>query len=147
MCSYWARIEWRTNQMKSFSYIFHKMSNVESRKFEICMSLNLYVSEKVIYFLLLDRKKRKPSYEDDTEVSIIAVIKMIICYRHRCDQIYDLSSSSLSSKLWSVIIKLMINQHRCEGNGASTLRLVGPTKKADWPLQDERCLLQVIIFI
>lgn len=27
-------------------------------------------TEKVIYFLLLDRKKRKPSYEDDTEVIV-----------------------------------------------------------------------------
>ena len=32
------------------------------------LSWNVSVSEKVIYFLLLDRKKRKPSYEDDTEV-------------------------------------------------------------------------------
>jgi len=29
-------------------------------------------TEKVIYFLLLDRKKRKPSYEDDTEVMVRA---------------------------------------------------------------------------
>ena len=28
------------------------------------------IPEKVIYFLLLDRKKRKPSYEDDTEVIV-----------------------------------------------------------------------------
>ena len=27
-------------------------------------------TEKVIYFLLLDRKKRKPSYEDDTEIAV-----------------------------------------------------------------------------
>ena len=27
-------------------------------------------AEKVIYFLLLDRKKRKPSHEDDTEVIV-----------------------------------------------------------------------------
>lgn len=26
--------------------------------------------EKVIYFLLLDRKRRKPAFEDDTEVII-----------------------------------------------------------------------------
>ncbi|XP_023319473.1 serine/threonine-protein kinase BRSK2 isoform X2 [Eurytemora carolleeae] len=30
----------------------------------------LHNTEKVIYFLLLDRKKRKPSYEDDTEVMV-----------------------------------------------------------------------------
>ena len=28
------------------------------------------ILEKVIYFLLLDRKKRKPCYEDDTEVIV-----------------------------------------------------------------------------
>ncbi|KAH9374219.1 hypothetical protein HPB48_013704 [Haemaphysalis longicornis] len=27
-------------------------------------------TEKVIYFLLLDRKRRKPSYEDETEIII-----------------------------------------------------------------------------
>ncbi len=27
-------------------------------------------AEKVIYFLLLDRKKRKPAYEDDTEIIV-----------------------------------------------------------------------------
>ena len=32
-------------------------------------SLLLFI-EKVIYFLLLDRKKRKPSHEDDTEVIV-----------------------------------------------------------------------------
>ena len=31
-----------------------------------------YFSDKVIYFLLLDRKKRKPSYEDDTEIMVRA---------------------------------------------------------------------------
>ena len=30
------------------------------------------IAEKVIYFLLLDRKKRKPSYEDETEVLVRA---------------------------------------------------------------------------
>ena len=30
------------------------------------------LAEKVIYFLLLDRKKRKPSYEDETEVLVRA---------------------------------------------------------------------------
>ena len=30
----------------------------------------LYFTEKVIYFLLLDRKKRKPCYEDETEVIV-----------------------------------------------------------------------------
>ena len=33
---------------------------------------DLPFTEKVIYFLLLDRKKRKPSYEDDTEVMVRA---------------------------------------------------------------------------
>ncbi len=28
---------------------------------------NSHNNEKVIYFLLLDRKRRKPSYEDETE--------------------------------------------------------------------------------
>ena len=31
---------------------------------------SIFFSEKVIYFLLLDRKKRKPSHEDDTEVIV-----------------------------------------------------------------------------
>ena len=31
-----------------------------------------YFSEKVIYFLLLDRKQRKPSYEDETEILVRA---------------------------------------------------------------------------
>ena len=35
-------------------------------------------TEKVIYFLLLDRKKRKPSYEDDTEIAV--------CRRRRGDR-------------------------------------------------------------
>ena len=30
------------------------------------------LAEKVIYFLLLDRKKRKPSYEDETEILVRA---------------------------------------------------------------------------
>jgi hypothetical protein len=30
----------------------------------------LFIAEKVIYFLLLDRKKRKPCHEDDTEVIV-----------------------------------------------------------------------------
>ena len=34
------------------------------------MTSLLFFIEKVIYFLLLDRKKRKPSHEDDTEVIV-----------------------------------------------------------------------------
>ena len=67
------------------------------------------ISEKVIYFLLLDRKKRKPSYEDDTEVNkhkkrlphhplIIIIIIIII--------IITLSSSN------QLLIKVMVRA-RC----------------------------------
>ena len=91
------------------------------------------------------------------------IINIMICHQmminhHRCDQ-----NDDLWSKWWSVI-KMIINRHQnydqnhhhCdqnddqspswEGNGASTLRVAGSTEKADWPLQDERSLLQVIFF-
>ena len=34
------------------------------------LRVHVRFAEKVIYFLLLDRKKRKPSHEDDTEVIV-----------------------------------------------------------------------------
>ena len=59
------------------------------------MCPNVCISEKVIYFLLLDRKKRKPSYEDDTEVST----------EHPSITI------GIAIKIIIVVIKMMINHH------------------------------------
>ena len=56
-----------SDQMKYFP---RKMSEIFYHRKYLTMKAKLkFFAEKVIYFLLLDRKQRKPSHEDETEVS------------------------------------------------------------------------------
>ena len=65
----WAVLRTRINSNKICSKL--NIILVKITQFSV-ISMTCLCSEKVIYFLLLDRKKRKPSYEDDTEVMVRA---------------------------------------------------------------------------
>ena len=53
-----------------FHYLTHFSSFTHFHSLSHFTVINSHNTEKVIYFLLMDRKRRKPSYEDETECII-----------------------------------------------------------------------------